>query len=174
MQNPSESIDSVLAKNLVVARVVSGVTQHELAGRAGISRATIAQIETGCSDPRLSTIAELAKALGIPLIVLLTGAEEVRALTGLCGNVAPPEPSIGIPQSEVDRMLRLIRSGMLKDRLRAARIGAALARAAGRESPNVQVCSAIFSAVLPGAGTIAGTLLGELLLEAEYSQATAP
>lgn len=170
MSSPQESIDAVLAKNLVVARVVLGVTQQELAQRADISRATIAQIETGYSDPRLSTIVDLAAALGIPPIVLLTGSEDVSALVDLfeVGSTRDRDarPAVPLPQTEVERMRRFLRSGMLKDRLRAARIGAAVARAAGAGGVS-EVCSAIFSAILPGQGTVLGTQLGRVISECQ-------
>lgn len=150
--------------------MVLGVTQQELAQRADISRATIAQIETGYSDPRLSTIVDLAAALGIPPIVLLTSAEEVRVLVELMELANAPEsdshPALPILQSEVERMQRFLRSGMLKDRLRAARIGAAVARSAGAGIAS-EVCSAIFSAVLPGPGTVLGTQLGRVISECQ-------
>lgn len=170
MSSSQESIDAVLAKNLVVAREVLGVTQQELAQRADISRATIAQIETGYSDPRLSTIVDLATALGIPPIVLLTGSDDVRALVDLwelAGTTdADPHSAVPLLQHEVERMRRYLGSGMLKDRLRAARIGAAVARAAGAGSAS-EVCSAIFSAVIPGQGTVLGTQLGRVLSECQ-------
>jgi transcriptional regulator with XRE-family HTH domain len=170
LPNPSESIDSVLAKNLVVARVITGTTQQGLAERADISRATIAQIETGYSDPRLSTISELAHALGIPLIFLLIGDEEVRAISGLLSESADgalnPPNTVRVSPVELDRMQRLLRSGMLKDRVRAAQIGASLAKAAGGLGLSAEVCAAIFSAIVPGSGTVAGAILGESLPDA--------
>lgn len=158
-----ESIDSILAKNLVVARIVSGLTQHELANLAYVSRATIAQLETGYSDPRLSTIVELARGLGIPPILLLLGSEEIHALLKLTQDAASAAPSAS--PSDVARMRHLIETGLLKDRLRAARLGAAAATAGGATAP-ASVSAAIFSAVHPGAGTTLGANLGRLLATA--------
>lgn len=170
MAGQRESIGAVLAKNLVVARVVRGITQQELAQRADISRATIAQIETGLSDPRLSTITDLAGALGIPPVVLLAGADDVRAIVELLGGSdeggAESSKGVIVPLPDVERMRRYLQSGMLKDRLRAARIGATVARAAGG-GPASEVCSAIFSAIQPGPGTVAGIRLGRLVSELE-------
>jgi DNA-binding XRE family transcriptional regulator len=157
---PAESAGAVLAKNLVVARVVAGVTQHALAAAAGVSRATIAQLETGCSDPRLSTIVLLARALGIPAIVLLMGKPETIALTALLENPSPP---ISLSEGDVAHMRRLLDTGMLRDRIRAAVVGADLARRAADAATESQVVAAIFSAIHPGPGTIAGTLLGRML-----------
>jgi transcriptional regulator with XRE-family HTH domain len=154
-----ESPDATLAKNLVVARQAANVTQHALAAAALVSRATVAQIETGCSDPRLSTIVDLARALGVPPYFLLVGPEEVNALMAMPAALA--ERPLRVPPGELERMQRLIRSGMLKDRVRAARIGVAIASDAGRTTPAAAISAAIFSAIQP-TGISVGTVLGEL------------
>jgi transcriptional regulator with XRE-family HTH domain len=157
-----ESADSVLAKNLVAARVIAGMTQHDLATAAGVSRATVAQLETGFSDPRLSTVVDLARALGIAPIVLLSGTEEVTALAGLAKRDPGGPPAV--PPAELARMRDYVESGMLKDRIRAARIGAAVARDGRADGPvGVAVTAGLFSAIAPGEGTVVGAKLGKLL-----------
>jgi transcriptional regulator with XRE-family HTH domain len=207
-----EGIDALLAKNLAVARMVRGFTQQQLADAAMVSRATIAQLETGSSDPRLSTVVELAAALNLPTIFLLLGLPEVQAFATLLetfsasgegadgsatasptgkaltdngapadlgappyndsqpAGAAPSADSITavsrqqiVPLIELTRMKQYVRSGMLKDRLRAARVGAEVARSWGAPSPIGPVSAGIFSAFLPGPGTIAGATLAELI-----------
>lgn len=160
LQLPSrEAADAILAKNLMVARVIAGITQHALASAADISRATIAQLETGYSDPRLSTIVDLANALGISPIVLLLGNAEARALVALPSQVQ--RDSLLVPSDKLEQMRRYVLTGMLKDRVRAARVGADLSG----ETGGAAVVAAVMSAIIPGAGTEIGTALGKLMLE---------
>jgi transcriptional regulator with XRE-family HTH domain len=164
-----ESIDSTLAKNLVAARLIAGLTQHELASAAGISRATIAQLETGSSDPRLSTVVDLARALGIAPIVLLAGTPEVEAFASL--SEEPDDLArLRVFPADVARMRDFVASGLLKDRLRAARLGAAiacsgLAASAAIDPAGVAITAGLFSAAFPGAGTTVGAALGRKLSE---------
>lgn len=51
------------------ARRASGLTQRELAGRAGVSQSVIAAYESDARDPALSTLAALVEATGFVLEV---------------------------------------------------------------------------------------------------------
>lgn len=51
-------------------RESAGLTQAELAGRAGTSQPTIAAYETGRKSPTLRTLARLARAAGQDVVVL--------------------------------------------------------------------------------------------------------
>ncbi len=44
-------------------RLKAGLTQKELAERAGVSQSLIARIESGTVDPRLSTLKKILRAL---------------------------------------------------------------------------------------------------------------
>ena len=48
----------------------AGLSQRELAFRVGMTQAHISRIEGGLVDPRLSTVVEIAKAVGsIPMLI---------------------------------------------------------------------------------------------------------
>ena len=50
---------------LTAWRKVAGLTQGDLADRAGVRVATVSNIESGKIDPRLSTMVALATVLGV-------------------------------------------------------------------------------------------------------------
>jgi len=64
--NPESHINilAALGRNLKAARVSAGLTQQEVAARAGVGLAIFAQIESGCSDPDLRLLGALAEAVG--------------------------------------------------------------------------------------------------------------
>lgn len=68
----------VIATNLRRLRGVKGLTQEELAKRAGLSRAGYRNIETGKTIPRSSTLEALAEALEVALRELLTPVAVLR------------------------------------------------------------------------------------------------
>jgi transcriptional regulator with XRE-family HTH domain len=48
-----------------------GLSQEELAGRAGLSRGYLARLETGRHEPTLTTLGKLAKALRVKIGALV-------------------------------------------------------------------------------------------------------
>jgi transcriptional regulator with XRE-family HTH domain len=140
-----DAAKSVLAKNLVIARNAFGMTQGELSKKAGISRATIAQMEAGNTDPRLSTLVDLAAALGIRPIVLLLGEDEFSALMNV---VKYPLRELSL-ERELPSLRQLLASGLSRQLLQATFIGADAARLAGLSVAG----AAIGTALAPGIGT---------------------
>lgn len=70
-----------LARNVRAGRDARGWGNRDLAGRVGISTATIRDIELQRITPRMTTINRIAETLGCSESVLMFGTEdEVRAL----------------------------------------------------------------------------------------------
>lgn len=57
-------------------RLAAGMTQEQLGLEAGVQRNFISLIETGQNQPTISTIAKLARALGMKASELVAAAEE--------------------------------------------------------------------------------------------------
>lgn len=70
-KEPKAGIDGKVLKAL---REKAGLTQQDLALRAETNAGVIAAIEQGKTpDPRISTIRDIAKALGVSIDVLVAG-----------------------------------------------------------------------------------------------------
>jgi transcriptional regulator with XRE-family HTH domain len=60
-----------IGENLKRARFKAGLTQQELADKAGTTQTTVARIETDTVEPEIRTIRKLAAALDIRIPELL-------------------------------------------------------------------------------------------------------
>lgn len=144
-----------LGQNLVAARTAAHLTQQELADAAEVSRATIADIERGIADPRLSTIESLARALGTTPMMLLLEREALEVAARI-GDVAA---SMTVSADSVRKMYDGLGAANSRGYQQAAREGVRALGVGGKAA----IGAAIGSALLPGVGTIVGASLGGLL-----------
>ncbi len=157
------AIRARLAKNLVLARDSSGLTQEALAKRAGVSRVTVAQIESGQGEPCLSTLVDIAVALGVSPSLLLFGEAEFRSIAVLAEQRLLEGDWMPLSQEDAEKMKGLLRTGMQNDLLSAARIGTDALKAGGIQNLPGLIGAAVGSACLPIAGTLIGGVLGGLM-----------
>jgi transcriptional regulator with XRE-family HTH domain len=60
----------IFINELSAARKAANLTQEELAASAGLTRMTVQRTESGGIDPRLSTLAEMARVLGLEIMLV--------------------------------------------------------------------------------------------------------
>lgn len=73
------------------ARQRAGLTQRELACRAGVPQSTIARIESGTISPRVDTLARILQAMGSELQVRPVGGGLDRSLIRRMLRLTPTE-----------------------------------------------------------------------------------
>lgn len=66
-----EDLGTRIARTLRREREAAGISVSELARRAGISKATVSQLESGAGNPSVETLWALGVALGVPFAVLV-------------------------------------------------------------------------------------------------------
>jgi transcriptional regulator with XRE-family HTH domain len=155
------SLAGIFAQNLHVARTAADLTQQALALASDVSRATIAQLESGVGDPKLSTVNQLAEALGVSPVLLLLGRPELVALAALTTR-SIQSPVLDSPA--VNTMRHLVSAGFIRGRIEATHIGIALSHKAGfPETPGPSaVGAAVGSFHLPGRGTLVAAHFADL------------
>lgn len=91
-----------ITEDLENTRKATSLTQDELAQRAGVSRMTVSRIEAGM-DPRLSTLQELARAMGMELMLVPRALRpEVEDFVRSGGRLLGQPAGAGAPKSVVD------------------------------------------------------------------------
>lgn len=79
-----EPIEELLGRRVREMRKTAGLTQAELAERAGLAFETISRVERGRAKPSIGLVAQLARAFGVSVARLLDFEQEVVA-----GELAP-------------------------------------------------------------------------------------
>jgi transcriptional regulator with XRE-family HTH domain len=95
-----------LARTLKHARIERGLSQRELAERAGLGQSRLALIEAGGVDLRTSTLVQLARALDLELV--LTPRRVLSAVQSLTGS-SPARTRGAGPRSVQGTPIRVLR-----------------------------------------------------------------
>lgn len=91
-----------IVQDIENTRKAASLTQDGLAQRAGVSRMTVSRIEAGM-DPRLSTLQELARAMGMELMLVPRALRpEVEGFLRSGGRMLGQPAGAGAPKSLVD------------------------------------------------------------------------
>jgi len=92
-----------LATQLMLARKAHRLTQEALASRAGVSRMTVQRLEAGAIDPRLSSVMELARAMGMELMLVPAAlSQEVESFLRSGGRLLSLPAGTDAPPSIID------------------------------------------------------------------------
>ena len=79
------------AANLVKARHAAGLSQEELAFRAGVHRTQVSLLENGNRLPRFETLIKLAGALGVSVADLTDGISW-EPIVSISGGIKVADP----------------------------------------------------------------------------------
>ncbi|KQP17161.1 MAG: XRE family transcriptional regulator [Variovorax paradoxus] len=97
---------SIVAQ-LAEARKRMGMTQAALAEAAGLSRMTVQRIESGDIDPRLSSLLEMGRVLGLEALAVPSVLRpELEAFVRAGGRLLGQPAGAGAPPSVVDAIGR--------------------------------------------------------------------
>lgn len=77
-----------LGKSIHTCRVKRGLSQAELARRAGCSVSYLSMLENSKRDPTMSTVQSIATALGVPIEILFFLGAEKGELVGIDKELA--------------------------------------------------------------------------------------
>ena len=96
-----------LITTLAEVRKARRITQADLAAQAGLSRMAVQRTETGDVDPRFSTLAEMARVLGMDIIAVPSSLRpSLQAFIQSGGKFLGQPEGVDAPPSVVDGLRR--------------------------------------------------------------------
>ncbi|MCW7540918.1 cupin domain-containing protein [Aquabacterium sp. A7-Y] len=97
---PPDTPSAHLARNLASLRQVRQLTQESLAGLSGLPRSTIANLESGESNPSLAVLVKVASALQVPIDELLA-APRAKVRHWLARDVGSRQRGRGVVERDL-------------------------------------------------------------------------
>ena len=98
---------SFLIEQLEAARKAADMSQEQLAARAGLSRMTVQRTEAGQIDPRFSSVAAIAKTLGMDVMLVPTALRpELESFVRSGGRFLGQPAGSGAPLSIAQTLTR--------------------------------------------------------------------
>ena len=98
---------SFLIQELEAARKANDMSQEQLAQSAGLSRMTVQRTEAGQIDPRLSSVAAIAKTLGMDVMLVPTALRpELESFVRSGGRFLGQPAGSGAPLSIAQTLIR--------------------------------------------------------------------
>lgn len=95
-----------LNEEFLRARKAHKLSQAELADKAGLSRMAVQKLEAGATDPRLSSLIVLARAMGMELMLVPSALRvDLEAYARSGGRVLGQPVGAGVPASIVDNLV---------------------------------------------------------------------
>ena len=79
MNETVKNLEAALANVLKKLRVGAGVSQEELAFKAGLHPTYISQLERGLKNPTFKTLCKIAPAVGVGIVELVKQVEYERS-----------------------------------------------------------------------------------------------
>ena len=96
---------STVGERIKAARLAAGISQNQLAKRAGVSQAGLSAIESTTKSPNVDTLERIANALRIPLQELLAPAPPEQGETGHCWIPVLGTVQAGLPATAVENII---------------------------------------------------------------------
>lgn len=129
LRQPSLNARSVFAKAVKERRLLLGITQEELAWRAGLHRTYVTDIERGARNLSLQSIEKLAGALQGTIAELFAGSENDASTSVVPRTGGNADAGVDILLVEADpddmeRTLQAFRAARMGNRIHTAQDGA--------------------------------------------------
>ena len=123
----TKKISTLFGRAVRLQRHVLGLSQEELAWRAGLNRTYVTDVERGSRNLSLSTLEKLAAALETPLFVMLRDMDKEGDSIALDATESPEGTDILLVEDnprDLEMALRALRHARLANAIHVARDGA--------------------------------------------------
>jgi DNA-binding XRE family transcriptional regulator len=105
IHDTKQSAMSTIGQSLQRARRARQMTQADLSEQAGLSRMTVQRMEADQVDPKFSTVVDVARCVGLEVMVVPTSLrEEIEYFIRAGGKYLGREPGIDAPKTAVQEL----------------------------------------------------------------------